>query len=106
MWMGVPLFLLFLWEGLGGLWRLLHRRAERLDLFNAAAFITYLGLNLQGGTYAEVGRLWIFLAPLFALAAAAKVRRLFARGWAGVLFILALQLVTISLIFLFQGYNP
>ena len=84
MWMGVPLFLLFLWEGLGGLWRFLHRRAERLDLFNAAAFATYLALNLQGGTYAEVGRLWIFLAPIFALAAAAKAPKLFSQERTGI----------------------
>jgi hypothetical protein len=106
MWMGVPLFLFFLWEGVGAGWRFLQHRANRLDLFNAAAFITYLALNLQGGTYAEVGRLWIFLAPLMALAAAVKLPRLLTCGRTGVWVAFTLQLITITLIFLFQGYNP
>ena len=106
MWAGVPLFLIFLWEGVRALWEILQRRAERASLFSAAAFVTYLALNLQGGTYGEVGRLWIFLAPLFALAAAVKAPRLFTREQAGIWLVLILQLTTISLIFLFQGYNP
>ena len=106
MWIGVPLMLIFLWEGVRALWEFLHRRAGRASLFSAAAFVTYLALNLQGGTYGEVGRLWIFLAPLFALTAAVKAPRLFAREQAGVWLVLLLQLTTISLIFLFQGWNP
>jgi hypothetical protein len=106
MWIGVPLFLIFLWEGVRAVWEFLHQRAGRAGLFSAAAFVTYLALNLQGGTYGEVGRLWIFLAPLFALAAAFKAPRLFTREQAGVWLVLLLQLTTISLIFLFQGYNP
>ena len=106
MWIGVPLVLIFVWEGIRSMWGFLHHHTDIASIFNAAAITTYLALNIQGGTYGEVGRLWIFLAPLFALSAAVTAPRLFTRERVGVWLVLLLQLTTISLIFLFQGYNP
>jgi len=104
-WVGVPVFLLFLWGSVRSLGSLLRGQADKLDTFIAAFFVTYLAYNILGRTKGEVARLWMFMVPVMVLAAGHTLPRLFKRKALGVILVVVLQVITIYLIFGFQGFT-
>jgi len=82
----------------------ISRKAQYLDFYILAFFVTYLALNLMGQTRGEVGRLWLFLNPSIALLAAHEVRFLFRKRKTGLCVGYLLPFVTTVLIFHFQDY--
>jgi hypothetical protein len=76
-WVGAPIFLLTLSGWLRSGMRLLKERLRDIDLVAISFFVTYLLLNFFGQTRGEVGRLWIFLVPMFVLLAFNEVKYIF-----------------------------
>ncbi len=67
LWTGFGLLFLFYLSSLRACFLFLQRQATTYDGFRIAFFLTFLALNLVGQTKSEVGRLWVFLLPGFAL---------------------------------------
>jgi hypothetical protein len=67
LWTGFGLLFLFYLASLRSFKAFFQRRATTYDGFRMAFFLTFLLLNLIGQTRSEVGRLWVFLLPGFAL---------------------------------------
>jgi hypothetical protein len=82
----------------------LKRKGQPFDLFTLALGATYLALNLLGQTRGEVGRLWLFLAPLAALLAAREIGIMFKDRKAGLYYVYCLPFITTLLIYRFQDY--
>lgn len=67
LWTGFGLLFLFYTSSVRAFILFFQRRATTYDGFRIAFFLTFLVLNLAGQTRSEVGRLWVFLLPGFAL---------------------------------------
>jgi hypothetical protein len=67
LWTGFGLLFLFYVSSLRAFSSFFQRKATTYDGFRIAFFLTFLILNLAGQTRSEVGRLWVFLLPGFAL---------------------------------------
>jgi hypothetical protein len=97
-WVGAPIFLLALSSWLRSGMRLLKERLRDIDLVAISFFVTYLLLNLFGQTRGEVGRLWIFLAPVFVLLAFNEVKYIFGFNAKVIQVGAAVQLITAYLL--------
>jgi hypothetical protein len=69
-----------------------------------AFLASFLALNLLGQTHGEVGRLWLFLLPLVAIAAVIPLQRWYGKHSAIPALVLTLQLITALLTFLYQDF--
>jgi hypothetical protein len=67
LWTGFGLLFLFYSSSIRAITLFFQRKATTYDGFRIAFFLTFLVLNLIGQTRSEVGRLWVFLLPGFAL---------------------------------------
>jgi hypothetical protein len=67
LWTGFGLLFLFYVSSIRACVLFFQRQATTYDGFRIAFFLTFLVLNLVGQTKSEVGRLWVFLLPGFAL---------------------------------------
>jgi len=67
LWTGFGLLFLFYVSSIRAFVLFFQRKAVTYDGFRIAFFLTFLILNLVGQTRGEVGRLWVFLLPGFAL---------------------------------------
>jgi hypothetical protein len=103
-WIGFPIALLFLIRIGNTVIAYIKKRATYLDGLTAAFVITYLVLNFIGQTRGEVGRLWLFMTPLFALFAAAEIVRLFKKKELMIWYVVGLQFITTFMTFKFQDY--
>jgi len=109
LWLGMPVVLLVLFRLVRSIINFIKKKSSKLDGLVAAFFLTYLFLNLFGQTRTEVARLWVFLTPLLALFAGTELRTLFSsdlkntrwQTW-GIYLVLALQNITLLLIYKFQ----
>jgi hypothetical protein len=99
---GFPLFILFLSRGLKTMAAFLRKRATRRDAILGAYFFTYLALNLYGQNRGESARLWLFWVPMVVIFASEEISAIFAKKERAVLYIAAVQLITVFLTFLFQ----
>lgn len=120
-WSGFPVYLLFLW-GAGRIllteikkWfeqrkQTMQKAANttlslsRLFTFTLALIITYFGLNLFGQTRGEVGRIWLFLVPIFCFFASQESSLLCRRKTSGVFLVIALQWITVFLTYQYQDF--
>jgi len=68
LWTGFGLLFLFYLASIRSCKAFFQQTASTYDGFRIAFFLTFLLLNLAGQTRSEVGRLWVFLLPGFALA--------------------------------------
>jgi hypothetical protein len=68
LWTGFGLIFLFYGSSIRAFILFFQRKATTYDGYRIAFFLTFLILNLAGQTRSEVGRLWVFLLPGFALA--------------------------------------
>ncbi|MCJ7624694.1 MAG: hypothetical protein MUO76_14425 [Anaerolineaceae bacterium] len=103
-WIGFPIALLFILRVGNTVIAFIRKNASYLDGLTAAFVITYLLLNFIGQTRGEVGRLWLFMTPLFSLFAAAEIVRLFKNKNMMTMYVLSLQFITIFITFKFQDY--
>lgn len=67
LWTGFGFLFLFYTSSIRACRLFFQRKATSYDAFRIAFFLTFLILNLVGQTRSEVGRLWVFLLPGFAL---------------------------------------
>jgi hypothetical protein len=67
LWTGFGLLFLFYVSSIRSITLFFQHKATTFDGFRIAFFLTFLILNLAGQTKSEVGRLWVFLLPGFAL---------------------------------------
>jgi hypothetical protein len=67
LWTGFGLLFLFYVSSFRAFALFFQRKATTYDGFRIAFFLTFFALNLVGQTKSEVGRLWVFLLPGFAL---------------------------------------
>jgi hypothetical protein len=67
LWTGFGFLFLFYTSSIRACWLFFQGKATSFDGFRIAFFLTFLVLNLLGQTRSEVGRLWVFLLPGFAL---------------------------------------
>lgn len=120
-WSGFPVYLLFLW-GAGRVliteikkWFEKRKQAlkktvntapplSHLSAFTLAMIITYLGLNLFGQTRGEVGRIWLFLVPIFCFFASQETSLLCKRKTSGVFLVIVLQWMTVFLTYQYQDF--
>jgi hypothetical protein len=71
LWIGIPISLLFLFEGRNSMARFLtERRMDSRSIFAAVLAGVFLLLLLVGKTKAETARLWVFLLPFVCIASA------------------------------------
>lgn len=110
-WLGFPVALLFLYRAIRTVARfyqwgisLGQRRLSAVDGMFGAFIVTFFALNLFGQTQGEVGRLWLFLVPMFVLFASAEIPILFRNRNRGLYLVIFLQMITILLIFKFQDF--
>lgn len=67
LWTGFGLLFMFYVSSIRACVLFFQRKATIYDGFRVAFFLTFIVLNLIGQTKSEVGRLWVFLLPGFAL---------------------------------------
>lgn len=103
-WVGVPIILMTLSRWTRVALNLVRRRLGNLDLMAIAFLVTYVGLNVLGQTRGEVGRLWIFMVPVFILLAYDEVKNLFMRRSLAMYCLLGCQLITTFLIYKFSYF--
>ncbi|MCE1252931.1 MAG: hypothetical protein LWX83_05205 [Anaerolineae bacterium] len=103
-WSGFPLFLLAVFSALFAGFNWFKNKAAQLDLLLLAFSATYLALNFFGQTRGEVGRIWLFMLPLFCLGAVRQLRTMFGHQQKWVYMLAVLQLVTLFLTFQFQDF--
>ena len=101
---GFPIAILSLIRGGRAIGAFLKRHVTYLDVVTLAFGITYLALLIVGQTRGEVGRLWLYLAPLLAIFSSIEAHKLFHRPKQGIYLVIALQLSTTMFIFKFQDF--
>jgi len=104
-WIGIPVFLIFLARAGRAVRAFIKREQRALDWLVAAFTAMYIGLNALGQTMGEVGRLWIFMMPMIAFFAASELKAIFKMKRFGLATMLALQLITVIMIYKFQDIN-
>jgi hypothetical protein len=103
-WISFPIAALVLLQFGRSIFALVKGKASAFDSLAIAFTLMYIAVNLFGQTRGEVGRLWIFMTPLFALFAIKEAGYLFQRKEAGIAYLCLLQFVLIFLTFKFQDY--
>ena len=103
-WTGFSIILLFLSNLMRGIGAFFRRQAKALDGLLLSFSAAYAGTVVFGQTFGEVQRLYIFMAPLFALFAAEEIQKRFKKKDALLISIIVLQLITALLLFIFQDY--
>ena len=104
-WSGTPLMLLVVFGVLRSIKALMKKTCARRDLFILACAVTYLVLNAAGQAKAEVGRLWIFILPLAAIAASRDAKLLLKDSRRSFLLVFGLQFITAALTFFFFDFH-
>lgn len=99
-WSGVPLIILIIAAFIRSCRSVQRGEITRKNILTIAFGLTYLGLNIFGQTRGEVGRLWIFLIPVVAIVASDEAFTLSSNPKRGILFVLLLQLISSSFMFL------
>ena len=104
-WIGFPMALFVISRFLVTVKSYTNKQISRADIFSTAVIMMYIVLNIVGKTRGEVGRLWIFFVPAFAIMASEEITYLFNKRKNGVLLTVALlQMITTMMIFKFQDY--
>jgi hypothetical protein len=103
-WSGFPLFILFVAQIISSIISMVHGKANKWDVFSVAIALTYGGLNIFSQTRGEVGRIWLFMVPFFALLAAGRIVKLSPSWRTSVTLLILLQLVTAFMTFQFQDF--
>ena len=103
-WSGFPLCVLFILSAFQSGIRIFKRHADQLDGLLLAFSATYLALNLFGQTRGEVGRIWLFMVPVFVLGAVRQLRHLVVNKQKWSLIFILVQLITIFLTYQFQDF--
>jgi hypothetical protein len=67
---GIPVYVLFLAQGVRRLWRFIKGQVGQGDVVLLALLLTFVVLNLAGTAQGEVPRLWLFWLPMVVLLAA------------------------------------
>lgn len=93
-WIGFPMMLLFLRTSLNSIKNIFSKNILSRDIYIISVFTTLLALNILGQTNGEVGRIWMFLVPMFSLVAYIDVKELIG-GKKAIYTVAVLQLVTI-----------
>ena len=103
-WVGFPAAFLLISRFIRTIGSYIMKRITKADVFSAALLLMFILLNFLGRTRGEVGRLWIFLLPMFSVLLAIEVVDLYKRKKLMVTLIIALQMVTTMMTFKFQDY--
>ena len=104
-WIGFPMALFVVSRIFSTVKSYISRNISRADIFSAAMIVMYIFLNIVGRTRGEVGRLWIFLIPAFAVMVSQEISCLFNKRKKGVLLTVALlQMITTMMTFKMQDY--
>jgi hypothetical protein len=122
-WTGFPIYLFFTWHGARSLINLVIKWVKqpelipinlsmrytnptdiRLTSFLTAFYLTFIGLNLFGQTRGEVGRIWLFMVPIFCLVASLEAQLLCKRKAVGIYLVIIIQWVTIFLTYKYQDF--
>ncbi|MBI9043046.1 MAG: hypothetical protein JEZ06_01100 [Anaerolineaceae bacterium] len=103
-WIGFPIAILVLMRLVRSIYAIFKCFISRMDVLSLAFLLTYAFLNLVGQTRGEVGRLWLFLTPLFAIFAAYELVNIFKNKQAGLVYLTVIQFATLFLTFYFQDF--
>lgn len=103
-WTGSSILLLSLLAFFGSLSRIFKKSLSDFDWLSLSFLMTFVAINIVGQTGGETGRLWIFLAPVFALLSAEQAPRIFKKRELGVYLVIILQLTTVVLTLKFQDF--
>jgi len=104
LWVGIPVYSLFFLYGIRSINSLRKRGKSSRDILMVAFLLTFLTLNLFGQTRTEVGRLWLFMVPIFALHAGDRAKSLFPKKETAIYYIMALQIITTFITYKFQDF--
>ena len=103
-WIGAPLFLLTISRFIRSGMKIIRGKGTNFDILSISFLITFITLNLFGQTRGEVGRIWIFLLPMFALLASDEFGTLFKRRFTSLSALGLSQLITTYFLFKFYSY--
>jgi hypothetical protein len=101
-WVGVPLVFLTLSRWGRATFRYFSRSDTNSDLFALAFLGLFSGLVLLGQTRGEVGRIWIYLVPVFVILAVVEISYLYKRYSHVFYVLLSSELITTYLLYKFH----
>ena len=103
-WIGFPIAFLLLSRLFRLIKTFIKNNIKVVDVFNIAVIIMYIILNVIGRTRGEVGRLWIFLLPIFSILVSEEITNLYKHKRTVLFSVIFLQLITTFMTFKFQDY--
>ncbi len=103
-WIGFPVFLLAMVGIVYAVYSVAKRESQLNDRFFLCCLMVYITLNIFSKTRGEVGRVWIFMVPVFCLAAIKAVQILFKQEQKAVSALVLIQFITTYLLFKFQDF--
>jgi len=104
-WVGLPVAIIWLSDAFDSLARLIRRSLDPIDILSAGVLGLLILLGLYGRTISEVGRLWLYLAPLLCIAVIRALRDRFPSGLVPAFtFLAAMEFVTTLLLKRFQDF--
>ena len=103
-WIGAPLVLLTLSSFIRSGIRIFRGIGTKFDILSISFLITLIALNLFGQTRGEVGRIWVFLVPMFAFLAANEFGIIFNRRFTSLSLLGLSQLITTYFLFKFYSF--
>lgn len=103
-WIGAPLFLLTISRFIRSGIQIIRGKGTNFDILSISFLITLVALNLFGQTRGEVGRIWVFLVPMFALLATDEFGLIFNRRFTSLSALGLSQLITTYFLFKFYSY--
>lgn len=102
-WIGAPLFILAISRCVRSGLQIVRGKGTNFDILSVSFIIIFIALNLFGQTRGEVGRIWVFLVPIFALLAVDEFGLIFNRRFTSLSILGLSQLITTY--FLFKSYS-
>ena len=103
-WIGAPLFLLTISRFIRSGIQIIRGNGTNFDILSLSFFITFIALNLFGQTRGEVGRIWLFILPIFTMLATDEARILTTRHRLQIKTLPFIQLFTTYLLFKFYPF--
>lgn len=103
-WIGAPLFLLTISRFIRSGKQIIRGKGTNFDILSISFLITLIALNLFGQTRGEVGRIWLFLVPMFALLAADEFGIIIKRRFTSLSALGLSQLLTTYFLFKFYSF--
>ena len=103
-WIGFPIALLCILRVFRSIKAFISKHTSPMDILSVSFLIVYLLLNFLGQTHGEVGRLWLFMTPLFVIFAGYEIVHFFRNQNSATIYLVLLQFITIFLTFRFQDF--